>query len=118
MGNLSPHQLLVRIDMKDDPDQCGKEFEGLFNKYDADKSGVLEGEEFEKLCTDVGDYVIDEMKTKMKDEDIYLDPANLTAIREWIKSTFDPDSTGKCSLETVKAKLKSLVDECDYSEGK
>jgi len=116
MGSLNSHQLLVRIDLADDESQCQKELETIFKKYDENENGELEGDELEKFLKDVSDYVIEENAVKLKDKGIALDPAHLTAIRDWVKTMLDPDNSGTCNLEKIKSKLKPIVDECDYSE--
>eukprot|EP00448_Togula_jolla_P016491 CAMPEP_0170589484 /NCGR_PEP_ID=MMETSP0224-20130122/11373_1 /TAXON_ID=285029 /ORGANISM="Togula jolla, Strain CCCM 725" /LENGTH=124 /DNA_ID=CAMNT_0010913241 /DNA_START=77 /DNA_END=451 /DNA_ORIENTATION=- len=123
MGNLTPQQLLVRIDMadKEDPSKCANLVESLFKKFDTDNSGMLEGAEFKALVLEIYGYVVEEMKVKFKDagegaEGVHLHPSNLEAIQNWIKSTMDPSGQDKCSLDQLKTTIKAIVDECDYSE--
>eukprot|EP00448_Togula_jolla_P036474 CAMPEP_0170621574 /NCGR_PEP_ID=MMETSP0224-20130122/28671_1 /TAXON_ID=285029 /ORGANISM="Togula jolla, Strain CCCM 725" /LENGTH=145 /DNA_ID=CAMNT_0010947837 /DNA_START=68 /DNA_END=503 /DNA_ORIENTATION=- len=118
MGNLTPSQLLVRIDMadKEDPSKCQNLIESLFKKFDKDNSGMLEGEEFKQLVLEIYGYVVEEMKVKFKDagsdaEGVHLHPSNLEAIQNWIRSTMDPSGSGKCSLDQLKATIKTIVDD-------
>eukprot|EP01003_Olkasia_polycarbonata_P000576 NODE_1117_length_603_cov_732.920578_g1043_i0.p1 GENE.NODE_1117_length_603_cov_732.920578_g1043_i0~~NODE_1117_length_603_cov_732.920578_g1043_i0.p1 ORF type:complete len:110 (-),score=44.93 NODE_1117_length_603_cov_732.920578_g1043_i0:148-477(-) len=101
-----PGSLLKKIDAGKEGDaKTDKALDKLFNTYDKDKSGLLEGEEFSKLLNDVSKYVHDEVEA-MAAGDQYDEEA----VRAWVTQWMDPSGDGKCSLAEMKKGLQVVLD--------
>eukprot|EP01003_Olkasia_polycarbonata_P002635 NODE_1559_length_523_cov_1203.012658_g1482_i0.p1 GENE.NODE_1559_length_523_cov_1203.012658_g1482_i0~~NODE_1559_length_523_cov_1203.012658_g1482_i0.p1 ORF type:complete len:113 (-),score=35.83 NODE_1559_length_523_cov_1203.012658_g1482_i0:154-492(-) len=81
-----------------------KEIEKLFAKFDKDKSGQLEGAEFQNLLNEMTKYVHKQMEA-LAPGDQYEEEA----IRGWIQQWMDPSKDGKCSLAEMKAGIAVVL---------
>eukprot|EP00993_Chasmostoma_nieuportense_P006486 NODE_7118_length_464_cov_98.154303_g6952_i0.p2 GENE.NODE_7118_length_464_cov_98.154303_g6952_i0~~NODE_7118_length_464_cov_98.154303_g6952_i0.p2 ORF type:complete len:104 (+),score=31.76 NODE_7118_length_464_cov_98.154303_g6952_i0:62-373(+) len=82
---------------------CDKEIDKLFNKLDKDKSGVLEGKEYDDFLNDAMKYMHSDLK---KGGHQYDEPT----IREWLKQWLDPNGDGKITRSELKQNLKAVLD--------
>eukprot|EP00164_Ancoracysta_twista_P009680 GFYU01014408.1.p1 GENE.GFYU01014408.1~~GFYU01014408.1.p1 ORF type:complete len:106 (-),score=35.56 GFYU01014408.1:164-481(-) len=80
----------------------GKYVDRLFEEYDQDKSGFVEGEEYAKFVADCTTYMVNDLKKlghEYSEEDI----------KSWITQWVDPDSNGKISRAELHANLPGVL---------
>ena len=82
---------------------CDKQIDELFKKLDKDKSGVLEGKEYETFLDEATKYMLADLKKAGHD---YDDPT----IRAWVKQWIDRNGDGKITLNELRANLKAVLD--------
>eukprot|EP00994_Dinema_validum_P005722 NODE_3917_length_510_cov_354.130152_g3342_i0.p1 GENE.NODE_3917_length_510_cov_354.130152_g3342_i0~~NODE_3917_length_510_cov_354.130152_g3342_i0.p1 ORF type:complete len:122 (-),score=61.79 NODE_3917_length_510_cov_354.130152_g3342_i0:145-456(-) len=98
-GNAS--SILKKIDSDDK--NTGKEIDTLFDKLDKDKSGALQGTEYDDFFKMAADYMLSDLKKAGHDYD------NDT-ISSWLKTWIDPNGDGKVSRQELHDNLKAVLD--------
>mmetsp|Transcript_18516 Transcript_18516/g.41947 ORF Transcript_18516/g.41947 Transcript_18516/m.41947 type:complete len:116 (-) Transcript_18516:89-436(-) len=109
VGDKDPKELLKSID-KAKGAKWQKEAEALFEKYDADKSGVLQGAEFKNVLKDLSDHVIKEYEETWAGMDV---PWSKEDIKRNIEIDLDSDHDGEITKEEFMKNIKTIVDQID-----
>uniref|UniRef100_A0A7S1FBS7 EF-hand domain-containing protein n=1 Tax=Noctiluca scintillans TaxID=2966 RepID=A0A7S1FBS7_NOCSC len=106
MGNVSNRELMKRIDDEDGVKML-QAVDQLFANYDSDKSGVLEGQEFNKLLDDLTLYFYEKCEAK--------EPGTHSRreIWNWLKRWLDTNADDRCERHELEANLKKLMDAND-----
>eukprot|EP00178_Gracilaria_changii_P022155 TRINITY_DN65677_c0_g1_i1.p1 TRINITY_DN65677_c0_g1~~TRINITY_DN65677_c0_g1_i1.p1 ORF type:complete len:105 (+),score=16.52 TRINITY_DN65677_c0_g1_i1:28-342(+) len=96
-----PSALLAKIDAGKEGDaKTEKLVHKLFTSYDKDKSGQIDGDEFQKFIFDVTKYVKGELGEEYEEE----------AIRNWVKAWLDPNGNCKITLQDLQAGIHTVLD--------
>jgi len=106
-GHSKPGDAKKMLSVIDDnPENCEKTLDTLFSKFDKDKSGFLEGAEFEGLKNEVKGYAKAEFDKKYKD---LPNPYTDEMLDQWVSAWMDPSGDKKCSKDEMIAGLKVIV---------
>eukprot|EP01013_Petalomonas_cantuscygni_P030899 TRINITY_DN5698_c0_g1_i1.p1 TRINITY_DN5698_c0_g1~~TRINITY_DN5698_c0_g1_i1.p1 ORF type:complete len:104 (+),score=8.01 TRINITY_DN5698_c0_g1_i1:1-312(+) len=97
----SAGKLLASIDSG--KGNVGGEVDKLFDLLDKDKSGVLEGKEYQSFMDEATKYMLGDLK---KAGHNYDEPT----IRAWLKQWIDANGDGKITRAELKANLKAVLD--------
>eukprot|EP00996_Jenningsia_fusiforme_P005094 NODE_5998_length_616_cov_423.155203_g5595_i0.p2 GENE.NODE_5998_length_616_cov_423.155203_g5595_i0~~NODE_5998_length_616_cov_423.155203_g5595_i0.p2 ORF type:complete len:104 (-),score=36.01 NODE_5998_length_616_cov_423.155203_g5595_i0:190-501(-) len=98
-GNAS--SILKKIDQSGG--STDKEIDKLFDKLDKDRSGSLDGKEYQAFFDDATKYMLADLKKSGHD---YDEPT----ISGWLKQWLDPNGDGKVTRAELKANLKAVLD--------
>merc|ERR1712204_59691 len=94
-SKVNPKELLGKIDH--DAPKADDMIEALFNKFDVDKSGKLEGAELTALVDEIAKYVLKELSDK--DPSLMEGVVNDELLREMITGWMDTGGDGKCDKQ-------------------
>eukprot|EP00992_Anisonema_acinus_P009632 TRINITY_DN5830_c0_g1_i1.p2 TRINITY_DN5830_c0_g1~~TRINITY_DN5830_c0_g1_i1.p2 ORF type:complete len:120 (+),score=43.00 TRINITY_DN5830_c0_g1_i1:70-429(+) len=95
-------QALAKIDELEGAD-ADKLIDKLFDELDKDKSGVLDGEEFQHFLSEAAKYMQRDLAKQGRQYDV-------DTLRCWIKQWIDPNGDGKVSRAEMKVNLKGILD--------
>eukprot|EP00669_Euglena_mutabilis_P006959 TRINITY_DN239_c0_g1_i1.p1 TRINITY_DN239_c0_g1~~TRINITY_DN239_c0_g1_i1.p1 ORF type:complete len:121 (-),score=43.42 TRINITY_DN239_c0_g1_i1:193-522(-) len=105
-GGHSHHSALQRIDQ-----QHGGALnyvDKLFTQYDRDRSGVLEGHEYQSLINDVTDFMVEDFRRQGHHYDRHV-------VHGWVQHSLDPNRDGRITRRELENNLKRVLDEGEGS---
>jgi len=85
----------------------------LFDMYDKDGNGLLEGEEYDKVISELSLHVHREAEERgaKYGKKTFVPPLNV--IENWVKEVVDPNSDGAITREEARVGIKKVVDDID-----
>jgi len=103
---------LQAIDEAESANAVLRKIDRLFDAYDADGNGLLEGDNYEQAINDLSQYMLKEAQERMeKYGKGTLPPESL--IRQWVTDVVDPNNDGAITREEARIGFKQVVDDIE-----